>query len=54
MIGGSFGAFSAALMKFVAVAENLEELHLPLLDRSPATLRPLVDLICSKAGSRNL
>lgn len=48
----SFTAFSTALMKFMSVAENLEELHLPLLERNPAALRPVVDLICSE--SKNL
>ena len=50
MDSANFAEFSTALMKFISAANNLEELHLPLLDRNPATLRPVVDLICSEAG----
>ena len=47
----NFAEFSAALLSFISAAHSLEVLELPLLGRNPATLRPVVDLVCRIEGS---
>ncbi len=42
----NFAEFSEALLSFVSAAHSLEVLELPLLGRNPASMRPLVDLVC--------
>jgi hypothetical protein len=47
----NFAEFSAALLSFISAAHSLEVLELPLLGRNPATLRPVIDLVCRIEGS---